>query len=132
MTDKMTKTANHEIPDDMYKEQIMELYKSPSNFGTLKNPSHEKTAYNSICGDEVTVQLLVKNNVVQDVKFSGSGCVISVIAASMLTDKIKGLKVKDVKNLNAEQMLKMLNMKLNPARIKCALLALEAVKEALK
>ena len=119
------------IPEDMYKEHILELYKSPSNYGTLKNHSHEKTAYNSVCGDEITVQILVKDDVVKDVKFSGSGCVVSIIAASMLTDRIKGLKVKDVKNLNAEQMLKMLNMKLNPARMKCALLALEAVKGAL-
>lgn len=87
----------HSIPNDMYKEHILELYKSPSNYGNLKNPSHEKTAYNSVCGDEITVQLLIKNNFVKDVKFSGSGCVVSIISASMLTDKIKTLKVKDVK-----------------------------------
>ena len=116
----------------MYKEHILELYKSPSNFGTLKKASHEKTAYNSVCGDEITVQMIIKDDIIKDVKFSGSGCVISIISASMLTDRIKGLKVKDVKNIGADDILKMLKIKLNPARIKCALLGFEAVKGALK
>ena len=127
------KTQKHEpIPEDMYKEHILELYKSPSNFGTLKNPSHEATEYNSICGDEITVQLAAKGGIVKDVKFSGSGCVISIVAASLLTDKIKGLRVQDIKILKPQEMLNLLNIKLNPARVKCALLGLEAVKNALR
>ena len=127
------KTQDHEpIPEDMYKEHILELYKSPSNFGTLKNLTHEKTEYNSICGDEITVQLFVKDGAVKDVKFSGSGCVISMVAASLLTDKVKGMKVKDIKILKPQEMLNLLKLKLNPARVKCALIGLEAVKGALK
>ena len=122
----------HEIPDDMYKEHILELYKSPSNFGNLKNPTNEKTAYNSVCGDEITVQMVVNNRIVKDVKFSGSGCVIAMVASSLLTDRIKGNKISEIKKLKAEDVLDILKMKLNPARIKCALLALEAVKGALK
>src|SRR3990172_13437296 len=122
----------HEIPDDMYKEQILELYKSPSNFGALSAPTHEHTSYNSVCGDEITVQLLVKKGIVKDIKFSGSGCVIAMVASSLLTDKIKGKRISDIKKLKAENVLDMLKMKLNPARIKCALLALEAVRGALR
>lgn len=120
------------IPSDMYKEHILELYKSPSNFGTLKKPTHEKTSYNSLCGDEITVQLIVKNSVVHDVKFRGSGCVISLVAASLLTDKIKSMSVSEIKSLKAEQVLDLLNIKLNAARAKCALLSFEAVRGALK
>lgn len=120
------------IPEDMYKEHILELYKSPSNFGTLKNKTHEKTAYNSICGDEITVQLFVKNNIVKDVKFSGSGCVISIVSSSMLTDKIKGMNVSEVKNMKGEDFFSLLKIKLNPTRSRCALLSFEAVKGALK
>ena len=122
----------HEIPDDMYKEQILELYKSPSNFGALSAPTHEHTSYNSVCGDEITVQLKVKDWIVKDIKFSGSGCVIAMVASSMLTDKIKGKKISEIKKLRAEDVLDILKMKLNPARIKCALLGFEAVKGALK
>lgn len=122
----------HEKVDDMYREQIMELYKSPSNFGSLKNPTQKHTSYNSICGDEVTVNLLVKDGIVKDVKFSGSGCVVSMVASSLLTDKIKGMASDSVKNMKGEDVLSLLNMKLTPARNKCALLCLEAVKGALK
>ena len=128
----MKKEKHNPLTDDMYKEHILELYKSPSNFGILKNPSHEKTAHNSVCGDEITVQLLVKENRIKDIKFSGSGCVISMVASSMLTDKIKGAGVSEVKKMKPEKVLELLKMKLNPARIKCALLAFEAVKGALE
>lgn len=120
------------IPEDMYREHILELYKSPSNFGTLKNSTHEKTEYNSMCGDEITVQLNVKNDIVKDAKFNGSGCVISMVASSLLTDKIKGMKISDVKKLNKEDILKLLKVKITPIRIKCVLLSLEATKKALE
>ena len=120
------------IPSDIYREHILELYKSPRNYGDLKNPSHKATEYNSLCGDEITIQLSVKNNIVKDVKFSGSGCVISLVSASLLTDKIKGMEVQDLKKLNKDDVLKLINVKLTPSRIKCALLALEATKKALK
>ena len=128
----MKKQEHEPIPEDMYKEHILELYKSPSNFGTLKTATHEKTEYNSMCGDEITVQLFVKGGVIKDVKFSGSGCVISMVASSLLTEKIKGMKPQEVKMLKGEEVLNLLEIKLNPARAKCALLALEAVKGALK
>ena len=123
---------SHEIPDDMYREHILELYKSPSNFGVLSSPTHKKTAYNSVCGDEITVELIIKTNIIKDIKFSGSGCVISMVASSILTDKLKGMPTGSVKNMKGEEVLELLKLKLNPARIKCALLCLEAVKGALK
>ncbi len=122
----------HEAVDDMYREEILELYKSPSNFGELKNPSHKHTSYNSICGDEITVQIIVKGGKIDDIKFGGSGCVISMVTASLLTDKIKGANVSDVKKMKGEDVLSLLKSKLTPSRIKCALLSFEAVKEALK
>jgi len=126
------KEKHESIPEDMYKEHILELYKNPSNYGILKTPTHKKTEYNSICGDEITIQLFVKDGVVKDAKFNGSGCVISMVSSSLLTDKIKGMKVKDIKILKGEEVLDLLKIKLNPGRVKCALLSLDAVKGALK
>jgi nitrogen fixation NifU-like protein len=128
----MTKEKHEPIPEDMYREHILELYRSPSNFGILENANKEATEYNSVCGDEITVQLLVKDNVVKDVKFSGSGCAISMVSSSLLTDKIKGMKTSDVKKMNHEDIVKLMGIKITPARIKCALLSLEAVKKALR
>ena len=120
------------IPESMYKKHILELYKKPSNFGILKNATHKNTSYNSACGDEITIQLLIKDGKIKDVKFSGSGCVISLVAASLFTNKIKGMKLKDAKKINKEDILKIFKVKIAPSRIKCALLPLEAVKKALR
>ncbi len=120
------------IPSSMYREHILELYKSPSNFGILENATHKNTAYNSICGDEITVQLFIKNNKIINTKFSGSGCVLSMVASSLLTDKLKGMKIKDVMKLEKKHVLKLLKIPIISSRIKCALLPLEATKKALK
>lgn len=120
------------IPSDMYREHIMDLYKNPSNFGIMKNPTHKKTEYNSLCGDEITVQLRVKEGKVKDVKFNGSGCVISMVSASLITEKIKEMSTEEIKKLNNKDILDLLKIRISPARIKCALLPLEATKRALR
>ena len=121
-----------DLSDRMYKEHILELYKSPSNYGTMENPTNKDTEYNSMCGDEITIQLKVKNGKILDAKFSGSGCVISMVSASLLTEKLKGEKIEDVKKFEKNEILKLLKIKINPARIKCALLPSEATKKALR
>tara|TARA_Y100000310_G_scaffold91480_1_gene88842 strand:- start:4750 stop:5136 length:387 start_codon:yes stop_codon:yes gene_type:complete len=123
---------DHNNFSSMYREHILDLYKNPSNFGELERPTYEHTEHNSLCGDEITVQLKVEGNKIDDVKFNGSGCVISMVSASLFTDKIKGMKISDVKKLGKENILKLLKIKINPARIKCVLLPLESVRGALK
>jgi len=120
------------IPSGMYRKHILELYKSPSNFGILENSTNEATEHNSICGDEITVQILVKNGKISNVKFSGSGCVLSMVASSLLTEKIKGMKIKEVMKLEKKDILKLLKIPIISSRIKCALLPLKATKKALK
>jgi len=120
------------IPETLYSKHILELYKNPSNFGILKNPTNFHTEYNSICGDEITVNLIVKNNVVKDAKFSGSGCAISLVSASLLTSKIRGMKIEAIKKMNKDDIKELFKTKINNSRIKCVLLPLEAVKKALK
>tara|TARA_Y100000310_G_scaffold77162_1_gene73720 strand:- start:5727 stop:6104 length:378 start_codon:yes stop_codon:yes gene_type:complete len=124
--------AHNDLSEKMYREHILELYKNPSNFGELKNSTHTHTETNSLCGDEITVQLKIENEKISDVKFNGSGCVISMVSSSLLTDKIKNMKVKDIKKLDKKDILKLLKIKINPARLKCVLLPLEAAKGALK
>ena len=123
---------HNKIPNSMYREHILELYKSPSNFGILENSTNEATEYNSICGDEITVQILIKNGKISNVKFNGSGCVLSMVASSLLTEKIKGMKIKEVMKLEKKDILKLLKIPIISSRIKCALLPLKATKKALK
>ena len=120
------------LSEEMYKEHLLELYKSPENYGELSNPSNEYTETNSSCGDEITMQLIIKNDVVEDVKFQGSGCVMSIVSSSLLTDKIKGMKLEDVNKLAKDDILELLGIKIGLARLKCVLLPLYALKNSLK
>lgn len=119
---------NETFSEKLYKEHIMELYKSPRNYGNLENPTHEHTETNSSCGDEITLQLKVKAGKIEDVKFQGSGCVMSLVSSSLLTDKIKGMKIEDAKRLTKENILDLLKIKVNPSRLKCILLPLENLR----
>ena len=123
---------DHNNFSSMYREHIMDLYRNPSNFGTLDKPTNEYTEYNSLCGDEITIQIKSEKGKLKDVKFNGSGCVMSMVSASLFTDKIKGMKLNDVKKLGKAEVLELLKIKINPARLKCVLLPLNAVKGALK
>ena len=118
--------------DRMYKEHLMELYKSPANYGNLKNPTHSHTETNSSCGDEITIQLLVSDGKIAEVKFHGSGCVMSIVSSSLLSDKIKGMPVSEAINLSKDDVLELLKINLNPARLKCVTLPLYAIKNSLK
>ncbi|KKP37304.1 SUF system NifU family Fe-S cluster assembly protein [Candidatus Peregrinibacteria bacterium RIFOXYC2_FULL_33_13] len=113
---------------DLYQENILDHYKNPRNYGDLKNVSKSVKESNPLCGDEIKMDFLLENGIVKDVKFSGNGCAISQASASMLTDEIKGKKVVEVLKMGKEDVLDLLGIDLSPARLKCALLSLYAVK----
>ena len=117
---------------NIYTEIILDLKKNPHNKGEIKNPTHEFRMNNPLCGDEMKMQLVVKNNKIDDVKFSGQGCAISQASASLLTDKIKGEYIKSVKIINREDILGLLHIPISPGRMRCAMLCLEALRGALK
>ncbi len=119
--------------DLIYREQILEHYKHPFNFGVLDNPSSEASDNIVSCGDSLSMQVLVKNksSLVADIKFQGSGCAISIASASMLTESVKGQKIGDLKNLSKNDILTMLGIELSPTRVKCALLSLEVLHKTL-
>ncbi len=119
--------------DDIYREIILDHYKNPRNFGEIVKPSSSYRLYNSACGDEITIDVKIqpKVKVIEEIKFRGNGCAISLASASMLTEKVQNKKVEDVKKLNTDNILKMLNITLTPTRLKCALLPLEVLQKAL-
>jgi|SRR3989344_7570251 len=117
---------------EIYKEHILDLYKNPSNKGNLENPTHEFVKSNPLCGDEIRIQLIIKNKKVTNVKFDGEGCAISQASASLLTDKIKNLSMNEIKKFSKKEILDLLKIPISYTRIKCALLPLDAIKEALE
>ena len=117
--------------DLMYQENILDHYKNPRNFGTLKNASVHHHENNPLCGDELDLYLAVDNHRVVDAKISGHGCAISVASASMLSEQIKGKSLAELKKLTKENILEMLGIPLSPVRLKCALLSLDTLKNSI-
>jgi nitrogen fixation NifU-like protein len=116
---------------DMYREIILDHYKHPRNFGHLPHASASANAYNTTCGDKITMEIAIDTKKeIEDIRFSGVGCAISQAAASMLTEKVKGMKQTDVMKLTTKDILKMLGTALTPSRTKCATLPLEVLQKA--
>jgi nitrogen fixation NifU-like protein len=120
------------LADAVYRDIIMEEYKHPRNKGGLSGVTHSARSRNLSCGDDITVRLLVRDGVVADVRFEGVGCAISQAAASLFTERIKGLSVAEVEAMDERVITELFGFTPNPMRMKCAVLALRATAEALE
>ena len=118
--------------DDLYRDEILEHYRQPHNFGTLESPDATYEGNNPLCGDRITMMLTVSDDgTVSDVAFSGRGCAISQASASLLTDEIKGRPLSEVQEMRNQDILDLLGIEISPARLKCALLSLDTLQHAL-
>jgi nitrogen fixation NifU-like protein len=75
---------------ELYQEVILDHGRKPRNFGALPDANREAHGHNPLCGDKLDVHLKVHNGIVEDVKFEGAGCAISVASASLMTEALKG------------------------------------------
>lgn len=116
---------------DMYHEEILEHYRHPHNQGKLEDADIMQKELNPTCGDKLTFYLKFDNGKVTDVKWSGEGCAISQAASSMLTDELEGMSIDDIAKLQKEDILDLLGIELGPTRLKCALLSLQGITNAI-
>ncbi len=117
--------------EELYREQILEHYKRPQNFGAVEDPDLEFEDTNPFCGDEqrITIKLDDQDRV-SEIKFDGKGCAISTAATSMLTDELIGKSKDELILLPKEFVLELLGIDISATRMKCALLGLKVVKGA--
>tara|TARA_Y100000310_G_scaffold244886_1_gene249798 strand:- start:2978 stop:3331 length:354 start_codon:yes stop_codon:yes gene_type:complete len=113
--------------EQIYRENLMDHFKNPRNFGKIDN-CFSKKEVNPLCGDEVEIFVLFEDDKVKDVKFLGSGCAISLASASMFTEKIKGMSLEEVKKLESKDMFDLLGIKVGVNRIRCVTLPLKALE----
>lgn len=117
--------------DELYRDQILDHYKRPHNFGRLESFDLEFEDTNPFCGDEQHVFIrLDDDDRVAAVSFEGQGCAISTAATSLLTDELVGMTRDELIKLPKEAVLELLGIEISATRLKCALLGLKVVKGA--
>ncbi len=115
-----------------YQAQILEHYKHPHNRGVLEPATHASRESNPLCGDDISLTLRVDGSErIEDVRFEGEGCAISMASASILTDAVKGKSLEEAAALDRAALLKDLGVPLSAVREQCALLPLKALHAAL-
>ncbi|UHA72408.1 Fe-S cluster assembly sulfur transfer protein SufU [Paenibacillus sp. 481] len=134
--------------DDLYRRVIMDHYKQPRNRGSFEADAVTIDLNNPTCGDRISLQLKVEDGIVQDARFTGEGCSISMSSASMMTDAVKGktfaealelaerfslmVKGEDVTFDEYEDIEALSGVNKFPARIKCATLAWNALRKGIE
>ncbi|MCJ7453743.1 MAG: SUF system NifU family Fe-S cluster assembly protein [Steroidobacteraceae bacterium] len=134
---------------DLYRDVIVDHNRKPRNFRPMPDADRQAEGFNPLCGDRLTIYVKLKDDVISDVSFQGSGCAISVASASLLTESVKGRSVADAERL-FETMHAMLTrddadvdvaslgklgalsgVRAFPARVKCASLCWHTLDAAL-
>ena len=142
----------NDLINDLYQEIILDHGREPRNFGECDPHNKIADGHNPLCGDNLKLTFLLNDqNIIEDIKFTGEGCAISLASASLMTEKLKGKKIelaveifKDFTNLvsGTDEDLKVLNEEDSlyalkgvggfPMRVKCATMAWHAFNQALK
>lgn len=117
---------------DIYTDILHDHYRFPRNQKVIESPDLESECAQPSCGDIIKYQAQVKNNTITDIGFSGSGCIISVAMASILSEYVISKTLKDIQNMNSEDVKNLIGISLGPVRLKCALLPLQTLQQAVK
>ena len=115
----------------LYSETLLDHFRHPRNCGALTDPDVSYESFNPLCGDRIRLELKFENQTVTQAHFVGDGCAISIAAASLLTELILHKNTDFLQTISNEQLIAALESDIKPARLQCAILALEALRAAL-
>ncbi len=117
---------------DLYAENILDHFRHPHRKSPLSHPTVELREKNPSCGDDIALTMQIEKDVIEEIGWEGEGCAISQAAMSMLADAVIGKTIEEAEALTAKDILAMLGVEVGPRRIKCALLSLHALRNALR
>lgn len=115
----------------MIQDEVIDHYKYPRHRGTLVHPTFSVELINQSCGDRIVVAARLDAGKIRECGFQGEGCVLSQAAASMLMEDLWGSDVAKVATIDAQYMQNRLGITVGPTRLRCVLLALEALRKGL-
>ncbi len=116
----------------MYRQQILDHYKNPRNYGELEDADIEHVGDNPMCGDTIKMFIqLAEDETIERVSFIGDGCAISQASASMLSGELRGESLEAVREMDRDDIVDMLGVELSPMRIKCAVLPEKVAQDAI-
>ena len=116
----------------LYSNTLLDHFRQPRNYGSLDAPEISNEQFNPLCGDRIRIELKLEQSIVSEARFKGDGCAISTAAASLLTEMVRGEDVAQLTNLTDARLIAALESDIQPARLQCALLPLQALREGLK
>lgn len=118
----------------MYREEILDHYKKPRNEGVLDEglKDTEFEGKNPSCGDKTTIYLKIEDGVIKEIKHETDGCAISTASTSILSEELVGTPVEEVKEYDSDWIQDKLDIDLSPMRIKCAMLPVKTIQEAVE
>lgn len=124
---KLEKYQKYLFKMSEYKQEIIDHYKNPRNFGEMDNPHKTINEANASCGDVIMVEVKMDGEKIAEMKWRGVGCAISTASASMLSEKVVGMSKDDLVKFGESGVVEMLGGEVNPGRMKCATLAYRAL-----
>ena len=116
----------------LYSNTLLDHFRRPRNYGDLVTPDISHESFNPLCGDRIRIEVKLDCTIVREARFKGDACAISTAAASLLTELILGLDIKDLSTLPDDRLISALESDIKPTRLQCALLPLEALREGIK
>ena len=147
----MSNFDNQSDLDELYQDIIIEHNQNPQNKGYIPDSTHSAEGFNPFCGDTIKIYLLVQENIITDIKFSGSGCAISQASTSMMTDQLKNMTLEQAKEVFEEfhtmvtndtgvieeipilgDLQSLAGVSAYPTRIKCAILGWHTLSSAIE
>jgi nitrogen fixation NifU-like protein len=116
----------------LYSDILLDHFRHPRNYGSLRAPDISNEQFNPLCGDRIRLELKLDGSRVNEVRFKGDACAISTAAASLLTVLILGEDIEALAGIPDDRLISALESDIQPARLQCALLPLQALREGLK
>lgn len=120
------------MDDALYREEILDHYRSSAYRGHLTAPDLVAELDNPLCGDHIRMELAVgADGKIDQIRFDGHGCALSQAGASMLAERVEGESLVTARCVTPEEMLNLLGVRLTPSRVKCWMLGWRAMQKAI-